>query len=194
MSKLLLNLGLAPTRALITAYTWSTLPLYTAIQQPWRRLALSNELGVKQTLDPYGRGIIYSRPSPYPEPTHHPLLDCHSLNQMIPHLDPSRPVFGVRSVLQEAPALDPTTELPVRIEGGRELRKLTLAPEFRWFTVAEVLERVDALAKGLATQLGVKAGDKVCLYADNSFEWVCTAFALQRLNAVVITLLAIMSK
>mgnify|MGYP002653238259 CR=1 FL=1 len=42
--------------------------------------------------------------------------------------------------------------------------------------------------------MGVTKGVKVLIYAENSVEWFCTALALLRLNAITVTLLAILSK
>ena len=54
-------------------------------------------------------------------------------------------------------------------------------------TVGEVVDRVDALARGFQ-QLGIKKGEKVVIYADSGLEWQLTALALTRLTAVVVTL------
>lgn len=188
MSKQLVNLSLLPAKALITAYTWSTLPFYTAIQRPWRRLAKSRNFGVVKTIDSQGR-LIYSRPCPVD--VHHPYLNCYSFNEILPLLDKKRKTVGVREVISEVPQLDSSGN-PVKVD-GRELTKVQLADEYRWYTVGDILERADAIGRGLRS-MGVKEGDKVILYADNSLAWMAIGLALQRMNAITVTLLSILSK
>jgi carnitine-CoA ligase len=53
------------------------------------------------------------------------------------------------------------------------------------FTFAEMRERVEAMAAGLAA-LGVGRGDAVALFSENRLEYVETWFAVQRLGGVIV--------
>lgn len=188
MSKLLVNLFMLNTKAVVNAYTWTTLPFYTIAQQPWKKLRLSKSFNVKAIKDKYGR-TIYSRKCAIE--VNHPLMTYQTLNEVIPHLDPKRRAVGYREVLSEELQLDEHGQ-PIKID-GKELKKIKLADQYHWYTVEQVLERVDALARGLA-QMGVTQGSKVLIYADNSFDWFCAGMAVGRLNAITVTLLSILSK
>ena len=161
-SKFLTSLSLLPVKALVTTYTWSTLPFYAAVQKPWRRLKLSRSgSDLVTTIDEKTGRKIYSR-KPL-EHFEHPYLSRYSFNEIVPLLDRSWPVLGERAVISEEVQTDPITGKVIKID-GKELKKVRLADDFHWWTVGEVLDRVDALARGLQ-QLGVKRGEKVYIYA-----------------------------
>lgn len=183
------QLALLPLIAIIQAYTWTTVPFYALTQRPWLRVRRSKYYGVQATTDREGR-TIYSRPCP--AKFEHPHLKCNSFAEVIPLLDRNRKAVGVRAVLKEVPALDEDGK-QIKIL-GKELKQMQLADQYHWLTVGEILDRADALARGLQKRLGIKKQDKVIIYADNSVEWFCAAIALQRLNAITVTLLSIQSK
>ena len=56
----------------------------------------------------------------------------------------------------------------------------------RW-TWAELLEKVDAVAAGLA-RLGLAAGDRVGIWAPNGAEWVLTQLASARAGLVLVAI------
>ena len=176
------------TKALVNAYTWTTLPLYAIAQQPWRRLRQSKSFGVQAIKQPDGR-IVYSRPCQMHQ--EHPYFGLHSFNQIVPLLDRKRKIVGIRNVISEQVQLNEKGE-PIKID-GKQLKRIKLANDYHWFTVEEIMNRVDSLARGLH-QMGVCKGEKVLIFADNSLEWFCTALALQRLNAITVTMLSILSK
>ena len=188
MSNILVNLFMLNVKAVVNTYTWSTLPFYAAIQRPWRRLKLSSSFGVKMQKDKYGR-TVYSRPCPVK--IENPLVGHYTLNEVVHKLDRNRKAVGVRKVLSEKLHLDKDGQ-PIKID-GKEWKTMKLAQDYHWYTVGEMMDRIDSIALGLK-QLGVEKGTKVLLYADNSLEWFCTGMALSRLNATIVTLLAILSK
>ena len=53
------------------------------------------------------------------------------------------------------------------------------------YTFAEVLERVDQVAKGLIA-LGVQPGEHVALWMMNRAEWIFTMFAVAKIGAVIV--------
>ncbi len=188
MSKFLVNLFMLNTKAVVNAWTFTTLPFYTIYQQPWKKLRLSKSFGVQAIKDRQGR-TVYSRPCPVK--VYHPLMTYQTLNEVIPHLDPKRRAVGYREVLSEEPQLDERGQ-PIKID-GKELKKIKLADDYQWWNVEQVLERVDALARGLQA-MGVTEKSKVLIYADNSFDWFCAGLAVGRLNAITVTLLSILSR
>ena len=188
MSKLLVNLFMLQTKALVNAYTWTTLPLYTIAQQPWRRLRQSKSFQVHTEKRPGGK-TIYSRPCQIE--LNNPYFGLHSFNQMVPLLDLKRKAVGIRSVLSEQIQLDEAGK-PIKID-GKVLKKIKLSDQYHWHTVQEIMDRVDSLARGLE-HMGVAKGEKVILFADNSLEWLLTGLALQRINAITVTLLSLLSK
>jgi fatty-acyl-CoA synthase len=58
--------------------------------------------------------------------------------------------------------------------------------DVRW-TWAELRDRADALARGLA-RLGLAAGDRVGILAPNCSEWVLTQFATARLGLILVSI------
>lgn len=186
MSKLLINSVLLPTKALVNAYTWSTLPFYTALQRPWRTLRLSKNQGIK--IETKNGRTIYSRESPAKS---NPFYKYETFPQLFPLLKENQKILGIRDVLSEQVALD-NNQKPMLID-GKVLKKVELAKEYRWLTIGEVMSHVDSIAKGLR-QLGIKKGDKVLIYAENCPEWFFSCLALAKLNAITVTLYSTLSK
>ena len=87
MSKLLVDLFMLNTKAVVNAWTWTTLPFYAIAQQPWKRLKLSKSFGVRMIKDKHGR-TVYSRPCSIK--VEHPLMQYTTLNEIIPNLDPKQ--------------------------------------------------------------------------------------------------------
>lgn len=187
MSKLLVNLVLYNTKALVNAYTWFTLPFYAAAQRPWTRLRRAKTLGVLTTKDEKGR-TVYTRPSP--PHLNHPYYKYRTISEIIPLLDRNREVIGIRDVIEEQTTLDEVGK-PVVID-GKVLKKVKLSDDFRWLTVGQVMDRIDALSKGFK-HLGVQKGDHVLIYAENGIEWFYSCMALARINAVTVTLFSTLS-
>ena len=78
----------------------------------------------------------------------------------------------------------PVGELPARAAarwGERE--GLVFGPVRQSF--AEIARRVDEAAKGLIA-LGIAPGDKVCLWLNNSPEWIHLLFAIARIGAILV--------
>ena len=78
----------------------------------------------------------------------------------------------------------PVGELPARAAerwGDRE--SLVFGPVRQSF--AEIAHRVDEAAKGLIA-LGVGPGDKVCVWLNNSPEWIHLLFAVARIGAILV--------
>lgn len=65
--------------------------------------------------------------------------------------------------------------------------------EFRWLTVGEVFDKVELISRGL-NNLGIKKGDNVMIYAENSVDWFYTAMAIFRMGATTVTLFSTLGK
>lgn len=98
-------------------------------------------------------------------------MKYQTLNDILPNLDPNRRAVGFRKVLSEELQVDEQKK-PIYVD-GKLLKKIKLAPEYTWFTVSQVLERVDAIARGLQKQ-GITQGEKVIIYADNRLTFHST--------------------
>lgn len=134
MSKFLVNLTLLQAKALVNAYTWTTLPLYAAVQKPWRQVKIAKStFNMRVMLDSQNR-LVYSRPSRLPDDK--AVYKCRTFAEVLPTLDRTREVVGIRDVLSETAALDEKGR-PILVD-GRELKKLQLAPKFRWLTIGQV--------------------------------------------------------
>ena len=239
------SIFLPSIKSIINTYTWTSLPLYTFIQRPWRQLKQSRITGVKSYIDssplsplslppslsspssstststeplPQNERIIYYRPSSSCSPLSIKDINNHTKNSQIsyhtqflkhfvytecwPYLDRKQKMFGVRQVLSEELQYEKgdNGDRRVKLIDGKELKHVRLANAYHWYSVGDILDRVDSLAKALQNSdtMGngnqIKPGDKVILYAENSLEWFITSLALQRLNAITVTLLSILSK
>ena len=78
-------------------------------------------------------------------------------------------------------------ELLDRLAAERGDREALVYPDrgLRW-TYADLSQRADELARGLVA-LGVEAGERVVLWADNRPDWIPLQFALARIGAVLVT-------
>jgi len=87
-----------------------------------------------------------------------------------------RNAMGIRKVLK------------VDIEGKFE--KITLAEDFVWMTYAQLEIRVKNFSSGLVALSGMKAGDKLTIYAETKAEWMIAAQAAFAQNLTVTTVYA----
>lgn len=71
-------------------------------------------------------------------------------------------------------------------EGGARREKIELENVYNWLTYQQYGERVKALAGGFAG-LGLKAGDKLLIYAETQLDWMVCAYAAFCHNAIVVT-------
>ena len=78
----------------------------------------------------------------------------------------------------------PVGELPARAAARWGEREALVFGTVRQ-SFAEIARRVDEAAKGLIA-LGVAPGDKVCLWLNNSPEWIHLLFAIARIGAILV--------
>ncbi|OTF71721.1 hypothetical protein BLA29_011134, partial [Euroglyphus maynei] len=181
MSNLMVKIALLNTKLAVNAYTAITLPFYTIYQRPWQKVRAMKSFNVRMDKDKHGR-IIYSRQAAIrPD---HKYLHYDTYNKALASLNRNDLKVGQRELLSEELQYDQNGK-PIMVE-GRPLSKIKLS-DYKWFTVGQILDRADAIARGLQ-QLGVKKGDKVMIYADSNIEWFLVALALLRSNAITVTL------
>lgn len=89
------------------------------------------------------------------------------------------PCYGYRQILDEIWIKRPDG-------GDRLLRQVRLGP-YRWCSYAQFDAQIEAARKGFLRD-GVRAGQKVILFADTRAEWQIVSQALLRLGAVLCTM------
>ncbi|GEN98644.1 fatty-acyl-CoA synthase [Novosphingobium sediminis] len=89
----------------------------------------------------------------------------------------------------ETPLLDTTIGEALRLAASRWPEGLALASRHQGlrFTWAELDAAVDRTATGLL-RLGVRAGDRVGIWAPNCAEWTLIQFATARIGAILVTI------
>ena len=89
------------TRLIVNTYTVTTLPLYYAIQKPWKVLEESKKLRTRKFITSDGE-LVWCRNE---APVSHPSLQYTSyaeiLNNLTKDYDPNREVLGQREVIKE---------------------------------------------------------------------------------------------
>ena len=183
MSNLMTKFIVINTKLLVNTYTAITLPLYTIYQRPWQKLRKSKMFQVQMYKDKNGRNIYY-RNGPNE-------LECSFINHhrtvtdLLKTLDRNRIAVGARNVISEKLHCDQNGK-PIIVD-GKELTKIELSNDYKWLTSGEIMDRADAIARGLQ-RLGINQNDKVIIYADSNVEWFLVSLALNRLCAITITL------
>mgnify|MGYP002780275636 FL=1 len=76
-------------------------------------------------------------------------------------------------------------ESSMRAHAQRPLFGVKEQGEWRWTTFAEVGQKIDEIRAGLA-DLGLQAGERVAIIADNRPEWAIAAYATYGLGAVFV--------
>ena len=101
MSKFLVNFFMLKTRIIVNTYTATTLPLYYAIQKPWKVLEEAKKLRTKKFETRDGE-LVWCRDE---TPVSHPSLLYNSYAEVLSNLtkdyDPNREVLGQRDVIRE---------------------------------------------------------------------------------------------
>ena len=64
---------------------------------------------------------------------------------------------------------------------------MILDNKYQWQSYREISQRVTNVSKGL-TSIGLKATDKVLIYADTCAEWMITALACFKSSIIIVTL------
>ncbi len=209
--KILPKLLLLNTRLVVGTYTAMTLPLYAALQRPWavKRVAKAKRTTAHRSAD--GSYTFWRRHGP---PVSHPngYHTCDSFKEVLQVMrvkeDQNRVRLSQRPVISEKIKVDDkgafaflvkfftffidcflfcSTGQPVT-QDGKVVKEIQLASEYKWLTLGQVFEKVDNLARGLASVGGVVPREKVIIFADTRLEWFLSALALFELDTVLVTL------
>lgn len=72
-------------------------------------------------------------------------------------------------------------------DGKKTFEKVDLSEEYYWRSFNQVKGRVDKLASGMVSELGLAKGDRVLIFAETQPAWLETAYACWRQNVTVVT-------
>ncbi len=101
MSKFFAKLFMLKTRLIVNTYTFTTLPIYYAIQRPWKTLHIARQLKSKNFKSIDGE-IVWTRND---TPTNHPFLECETYPEVFRNLkdnyEPNRLMLGQRDIIEQ---------------------------------------------------------------------------------------------
>merc|ERR1712087_413806 len=72
-------------------------------------------------------------------------------------------------------------------DGKKTFEKLKLALSFAWLSYKQFGDRVQNLASGLVTTMGLKKGDRVLIFAETQLDWISCMLACFRQGATIVT-------
>lgn len=88
----------------------------------------------------------------------------------------TRKIIGIQQIVDDDNSDD-----------GKIFTKMILDNKYQWQSYREISQRVTNVSKGL-TSIGLKATDKVLIYADTCAEWMITALACFKSSIIIVTL------
>ena len=89
----------------------------------------------------------------------------------------TRKIIGIQQIVENDDNSD----------DGKIFTKMILDNKYQWQSYREISQRVTNVSKGL-TSIGLKATDKVLIYADTCAEWMITALACFKSSIIIVTL------
>jgi hypothetical protein len=98
------------TRLIVNTYTYTTLPIYYAIQKPWRTLLSAQQMRSKKFKSINGE-LVWARDD---TPIYHPFLQCQTYAEVLRDLkdkdkhDPNRLTLGQRDIIDHKLQTDET--------------------------------------------------------------------------------------
>lgn len=169
------SIGLGLIKSVVCVYDVVTLPIYALVQRPW---AAAKPPAVKArpeaASDPYSPWIRTGTP---PDHLCYQAKTISELFSLTCKKHPEKRSFGYREVFGEEDE---------KQTDGKVFKKLILG-DYKWFTCAQIDQRVENLAKGFMVY-GVRPGDVVLILAETRLEWMLSAQAIFRLGATIATL------
>ena len=152
MSDITSNIAFEVFRAFVSVYDVTTLPIYTAVQKPWRKRSKINAVRAKQTnpSDPYSPWVRVGDQPPCMAD------DCSTIDQVIRQAVTkygNKRCMGIRRVMSESAEKQPD---------GKVFVKKTLADNYDWLSYNQVDQRINSVSRGLLAN-GVRPKDKVRL-------------------------------
>ena len=177
------SLKIVILNVVVTLVDFVLFPVYYVFyNKPWKRpntprqIVRPHEFIYRDTTE------VLLKPS-LPEPTcgNKEIMEKEALNTMDKVFD-----FCVKKY-KDQPCLGSRKIIGTRrhvTENDKILKKLILEEDYHWQSYNEVSTRVSHVAKGLAS-IGLKATDKVLIYADTCVEWLITALACFKSSIVI---------
>lgn len=175
---------LACFKTLALVYDVITLPFFLTIQRPWTKLSRATRPRAKleRPHDPYSSWVReHQLPRRSVDLKQLTLPDFVSIGQHFSQVlseHGNKRCYGYREVLGQEDEKQPN---------GKVFKKLILADEYTWVTGEETNKQIEDLAGGLWSN-GVRARDKVVLWAESRAEWMLLAQAVFRIGGTVATL------
>ncbi|CAG2169554.1 unnamed protein product [Oppiella nova] len=166
-------------RFFVLLYTYLTLPVYYAIQKPWRVVAGARRIRALQE-DPQDPYSSWARVGQLPD---HYLDECRTLpeaqRRSLKENGPESPCLGYRRISGEEDDRQPD---------GKVIKKWELS-DYQWLTAGEADTRISDIARGLLMN-GVKPKDTVLIFSETRLEWLLSAQAIARIGATITTIYA----
>lgn len=171
-------------KTLALVYDVITLPIFLTIQRPWAKLSRATRARAKleRPHDPYSSWVReHQPPKRSVDLKQLTLPDFVSIGQHFSQVlseHGKQRCYGYREVLGQEDEKQPN---------GKVFKKLILSDTYTWVTAEEANKQIEDLAGGLWSN-GVRAGDKVVLWAESRAEWMLLAQAVFRIGGTVATL------
>ncbi|OQR80375.1 long chain fatty acid CoA ligase-like, partial [Tropilaelaps mercedesae] len=159
-------------------YDVITLPLYTALQAPWKHWQDSRQIFARPII-PENPHSPWARKQPCSLGKLENIQTMDQLFRVAIEEYPDHPAMGTREVFGE----EEETQ-----SDGKVFKKLILG-DYKWITFKEMNEKIELVGRGLMS-LGIRPRENIVILADTRQEWMLTAQACLRLNIPVVTLYA----
>lgn len=174
LSKFSATIGLELVKSVVRVYDVATLPIYALAQRPWAAKPPAFKARPEAPTNPYSPWVRTGNP---PDHLWYQAKTISELFSLTCKKYSAKKAFGYREVFGEEEEKQPD---------GKVFKKLILG-DYKWFTCAEIDQRVENLAKGFMVH-GVRPGDVVLILAETRLEWMLSAQAIFRLGATIATL------
>lgn len=166
-------------KCLVIAWDIITLPIYFVIQNPIATYKRAHRVRARRENDSvYDSAFIrVGEPINYDEN----LLACDTMDSWFRYVVSkynSQPCLGTRERF---------AEIEEKQISGKIMKKFVLDHEYKFKSYIEVEQKVASLMKGFQSS-GIKPRDLVPIFSETREEWLMTALALWRMDAVVVTL------
>jgi long-chain acyl-CoA synthetase len=159
-------------------YDTLTLPVYAALQQPWKRIA-EHEAPKGILLDK--EKMIYGTLTPTAA-LHREIDACNvdTMEKIFAHACAKHEkmnCLGVRDIISEEEVEDPQT--------GKMIKKYQLG-DYKWNSYYDTGVEAKNLSVGILS-LGIKPKEKIAVFAETRKEWLVTAMAAFKQNLRIVT-------
>ncbi|OXA59054.1 long-chain-fatty-acid--CoA ligase 4 isoform X3 [Folsomia candida] len=168
-------------RAITFIYDVLTLPIYTIVQYPWRKVRECKE-SKAQAISHEG-GITFRSTTPISKM--HVELEKQGIDTMEKVFNYAVRRNGSKRCLGSRELIDEEDEVQ---KNGKVFKKYVLG-EYLWKTYNEVDRLASGFSKGLR-QMGLEPKGKICIFAETRAEWLIAAIGCFKQNITLVTLYA----